>query len=188
LSGAAAMILQVLLLMPIRTIMNYQYRHGTSTTVATKTLYADGGISRYYQGMGAALVQGPIARFGDTAANAGILALLQSNGFLKQLPSPVQTIFASACAAHYKLRDLVAGRSSGNVSRLTALAVSGGVRSPPRQRPLLDITLGLPYTTFFPRPSQIQRDSRLGGGCYVLLSLAFAHRSFRTPYPTRCAS
>ncbi|KAI4618305.1 uncharacterized protein J4E87_007973 [Alternaria ethzedia] len=103
LSGAAAMILQVLLLMPIRTIMNYQYRHGTSTTVATKTLYADGGIGRYYQGMGAALFQGPIARFGDTAANAGILALLQSNGFLKQLPSPIQTIFASACAAAFRM-------------------------------------------------------------------------------------
>lgn len=53
--------------------------------------------------MGAALVQGPIARFGDTAANAGILALLQSNGFLKQLPSPVQTIFASACAASFRM-------------------------------------------------------------------------------------
>lgn len=103
LSGAAAMILQVLLLMPIRTIMNYQYRHGTSTTTATKTLYRDGGIGRYYQGMGAALFQGPIARFGDTAANAGILALLQSNGFLKQLPSPIQTIFASACAAAFRM-------------------------------------------------------------------------------------
>ncbi|KAI2486730.1 Carrier protein [Pyrenophora tritici-repentis] len=103
LSGAAAMILQVLLLMPIRTIMNYQYRHGTSTTVATKTLYRDGGIGRYYQGMGAALIQGPVARFGDTAANAGILALLQSNGFLKQLPSPIQTIFASACAAAFRM-------------------------------------------------------------------------------------
>jgi len=52
------MILQVLLLMPIRTIMNYQYRHGSSLTVATKTLYADGGMTRYYQGMSAALVQG----------------------------------------------------------------------------------------------------------------------------------
>jgi hypothetical protein len=52
---------------------------------------------------GTALVQGPIARFGDTAANAGILALLQSNGFLKQLPSPVQTIFASACAASFRM-------------------------------------------------------------------------------------
>lgn len=52
------MIFQVLLLMPIRTIMNYQYRHGSSLTAATRTLHADGGVGRYYQGMGAALVQG----------------------------------------------------------------------------------------------------------------------------------
>lgn len=38
---------------------------------------------------------GPVSRFGDTAANAGILALLQSNSYLKDLPSPVKTIFAS---------------------------------------------------------------------------------------------
>ncbi|KAF2451829.1 mitochondrial carrier [Karstenula rhodostoma CBS 690.94] len=103
LSGAAAMVLQVLLLMPIRTIMNYQYRHGSSLSVATRTLYNDGGIRRYYQGIGAALFQGPIARFGDTAANAGILALLSSNGYLAQLPSPIKTIFASACAAAFRM-------------------------------------------------------------------------------------
>ncbi|KAF1843041.1 mitochondrial carrier [Cucurbitaria berberidis CBS 394.84] len=103
LSGAAAMILQVLLLMPIRTIMNYQYRHGSSLSVATKTLYQDGGVGRYYQGMKAALFQGPIARFGDTAANAGILALLQSNAYLKGLPSPIKTIFASLCAAAFRM-------------------------------------------------------------------------------------
>lgn len=38
---------------------------------------------------------GPISRFGDTAANAGILALLQSNPFLSQLPSLIKTVFAS---------------------------------------------------------------------------------------------
>jgi len=32
LSGAAAMVLQVFPLMPIRTVMNYQYRYGTTTT------------------------------------------------------------------------------------------------------------------------------------------------------------
>lgn len=79
----------------IRTIMNYQYRHGSSLTTATKTLYAEGGIPRFYQGAGWALIQGPVSRFGDTAANAGILALLQSNGYLSQLPSLIQTIFAS---------------------------------------------------------------------------------------------
>lgn len=38
--------------------MNYQYRFGTSFTVATKKLYADGGFGRYYSGIGAALIQG----------------------------------------------------------------------------------------------------------------------------------
>lgn len=103
LSGAAAMVLQVLLLMPIRTVMNYQYRHGSSFTAATRTLYQDGGVVRYYQGMSAALVQGPVARFGDTAANAGILALLSSNSYLARLPSPIKTIFASACAAAFRM-------------------------------------------------------------------------------------
>lgn len=79
--------------------MNYQYRHGTSLTTATKTLYAEGGIRRFYQGTGWALIQGPVSRFGDTAANAGILALLQSNSYLSQLPTVIQTIFASLWSA-----------------------------------------------------------------------------------------
>ncbi|KAI0084527.1 mitochondrial carrier [Irpex rosettiformis] len=103
LSGAAAMVLQVLTLMPIRTIMNYQYRYGTSLTQATRTLYADGGWTRYYQGLAAALIQGPVSRFGDTAANAGILALLESNGFMKKLPSLVKTVFASLAAAAFRI-------------------------------------------------------------------------------------
>lgn len=46
---------------------------------------------------------GPISRFGDTAANAGILALLQSNSYLKDLPTPIKTIFASLCAAAFRM-------------------------------------------------------------------------------------
>ncbi|KID66193.1 mitochondrial carrier protein, partial [Metarhizium brunneum ARSEF 3297] len=88
---------------PLRTIMNYQYRFGTSFTTATQTLYHAGGLGRYYQGLTAALVQGPLARFGDTAANAGILALLQSNSYLSQLPSPAKTVFASLCAAGFRM-------------------------------------------------------------------------------------
>ena len=88
---------------PLRTVMNYQYRYGTSTTQAINTLYADGGFSRYYQGLAAALVQGPVARFGDTAANAGILALLESNTFMRALPKLVQTAFASAAAALFRM-------------------------------------------------------------------------------------
>ncbi|KAI0804708.1 mitochondrial carrier [Irpex lacteus] len=103
LSGAAAMVLQVLTLMPIRTVMNYQYRYGTSLTQATRTLYADGGWTRYYQGLLAALIQGPVSRFGDTAANAGILALLESNGFMKKLPALIKTVFASLAAAAFRM-------------------------------------------------------------------------------------
>ena len=88
---------------PLRTTMNYQYRYGTTTTEAIKTLYTDGGYPRYYQGLSAALIQGPVARFGDTAANAGILALLESNPFMKRLPSPIRTVFVSLCAAGFRI-------------------------------------------------------------------------------------
>lgn len=46
---------------PLRTIMNYQYRFGTSFPTASRTLYQDGGYGRYYQGIGAALIQGMIS-------------------------------------------------------------------------------------------------------------------------------
>jgi hypothetical protein len=83
--------------------MNYQYRYGTTTTEATVTLYRDGGWVRYYQGLTAALIQGPVSRFGDTAANAGILALLQSNPYMKRLPSLIKTVFASLAAAAFRM-------------------------------------------------------------------------------------
>jgi hypothetical protein len=83
--------------------MNYQYRYGTTLRQATRTLYYDGGWTRYYQGLTAALVQGPVARFGDTAANAGILALLQSNSYMKKLPTLVKTVFASLAAAAFRI-------------------------------------------------------------------------------------
>ncbi|CAK7274739.1 hypothetical protein SEPCBS119000_006327 [Sporothrix epigloea] len=102
-SGAVAMVLQVLLLMPLRTIMNYQYRFGHSFTGATQILYRQRGLGRFYDGLGAALIQGPVSRFGDTAANAGILALLHSNSYLKDLPSLVQTVFVSTCAASFRM-------------------------------------------------------------------------------------
>lgn len=83
--------------------MNYQYRYGTTTTEAIETLYADGGWTRYYQGLVAALIQGPVSRFGDTAANAGILALLESNTFMRKLPTLIKTAFASVAAACFRM-------------------------------------------------------------------------------------
>ncbi|KAI6039411.1 mitochondrial carrier domain-containing protein [Pisolithus marmoratus] len=103
LSGAAAMVLQVLTLMPLRTVMNYQYRYGTTTTEAIKILNADGGFPRFYQGLTAALIQGPVSRFGDTAANVGILALLQGNVYMRRLPTLIKTVFASVAAACFRM-------------------------------------------------------------------------------------
>ena len=58
----------------MRTTVNFQYRYGMSTIEALKHLYAEGGIRRFYRGVGPALIQGPLSRFGDTASNAGLLS------------------------------------------------------------------------------------------------------------------
>ena len=60
-SGASAMVCQVGSLMWLRTTMNYQYRYGYSTSTAIKKLYAEGGIRRFYRGVGPALIQGPLS-------------------------------------------------------------------------------------------------------------------------------
>jgi hypothetical protein len=87
LSGAAAMVIQVGSLMWLRTTMNYQYRYGTNTTTALKTLYADGGI----------------LRFGDTAANAGVLELFAQSESMSSWPTPVKTVFASFTASSMRV-------------------------------------------------------------------------------------
>eukprot|EP00485_Elphidium_margaritaceum_P007214 CAMPEP_0202701946 /NCGR_PEP_ID=MMETSP1385-20130828/14984_1 /ASSEMBLY_ACC=CAM_ASM_000861 /TAXON_ID=933848 /ORGANISM="Elphidium margaritaceum" /LENGTH=294 /DNA_ID=CAMNT_0049359477 /DNA_START=64 /DNA_END=948 /DNA_ORIENTATION=- len=103
LAGSMAMFLQVGCLMWMRTTMNYQYRHGSSTTQAFKTLYAEGGIRRFYRGVGPALIQGPMSRFGDTAANTGMLVLLDSNPNTKDLPILTKTLAASAAASSWRI-------------------------------------------------------------------------------------
>ena len=103
LPGMAAMSVQVLTLMWLRTTVNYQYRHGTNTTTALKTLYAQGGIPRFYRGLGPALLQGPLSRFGDTAANAGTLSLLNSLDSTKDMPLMFKTLAASISAATFRI-------------------------------------------------------------------------------------
>jgi len=44
-----------------------EYRFGGSLKSAFNFLWDDGGFPRYYAGLGAALFQGPLSRFGDTA-------------------------------------------------------------------------------------------------------------------------
>ena len=63
------MTVQVCSLMWLRTTMNYQYRYGTTTTEAISKLYNQGGVFRFYRGLGPALLQGPLSRFGDKIIN-----------------------------------------------------------------------------------------------------------------------
>lgn len=102
-AGAAAMAINVCSLMWIRTTINYQYRYGTSTTEAFKHLYKDGGIPRFYRGLVPALVQGPLSRFGDTAANTGVLAALDSFEATEKLPVAAKTVAASVGAATFRI-------------------------------------------------------------------------------------
>jgi len=103
LAGAAAMVLQVLTLMPLRTIMNFQYRFGKTIRETVEILNFEGGFPRYYAGLSAALIQAPLSRFFDTFSNAGILAFMEGNDFLKKLPPFIQTIFVSTAAALFRM-------------------------------------------------------------------------------------
>jgi len=103
LAGACAMGANVACLMWMRTTINYQYRNGTSFPVALKTLYADGGIPRFYRGVLPALIQGPLSRFGDTAANTGVLTLLNSLDATKDMNVSYKTIGASLSAAVFRI-------------------------------------------------------------------------------------
>jgi len=102
-AGAVAMFANVGALMWMRTTVNFQYRYGMTTTEALKHLYAEGGIRRFYRGVGPALFQGPLSRFGDTAANAGMLALWDSLEVTKGLPTWTKTMSASAAAAGFRV-------------------------------------------------------------------------------------
>ena len=98
--GAAAMVLQVVLLMWLRTTINVQMATGASFFATVAALYAEGGVGRFYRGAWVALLSAPLSRFGDTAANEGVLALLADR---PGLPVAVKTVAASACAALWRV-------------------------------------------------------------------------------------
>ena len=101
--GAAAMGVQVLSLMWLRTTVNYQYSKGVGTREALKTLYRDGGVRRFYRGVGPALIQGPLSRFGDTAANAATLSILDAYPSTASLPAAIKTMAASFAAGGFRI-------------------------------------------------------------------------------------
>ena len=99
LSGSLAMVSQVSTLMWLRTIMNYQYVNGTGFKESFRTLYSQGGIKRLYRGYPIAIINAPLFRFGDTAANIGVLELTKNSN----LPLSVTTGIASVGAASWRV-------------------------------------------------------------------------------------
>ena len=61
------------------------------------------GLMRFYRGYGFAMFQGPLARFGDTAANVGMLALLDNLEQTKAWAPEIKTVFASMAAASWRV-------------------------------------------------------------------------------------
>jgi len=114
-AGAAAAVVQVFSLMWLRTAMNYQYRYGGTLPEALSTLSAEGagdssgfaasfgGVRRLYTGLPFALVQGPLTRFGDTAANVGTLAILNTAASTADLPLFVKIAVGSAAAGLWRI-------------------------------------------------------------------------------------
>merc|ERR1719413_159526 len=72
--GFLAGVCQVVAFMWLRTAMNYQYKNGGSLPATLSILWAEGGIGRLYKGLLPwAILQAPLSRFGDTAANQLVL-------------------------------------------------------------------------------------------------------------------
>ena len=93
--GFIAGIFQVLSLMWLRTIINYQCRYGTTFREALVTLRNEGGIARFYRGVWFALVQAPLSRFASTASNDGVETLLAGLKATKDWGPARTTVVAS---------------------------------------------------------------------------------------------
>mmetsp|Transcript_32089 Transcript_32089/g.90995 ORF Transcript_32089/g.90995 Transcript_32089/m.90995 type:complete len:340 (+) Transcript_32089:139-1158(+) len=112
-AGMAAGVVQVVSFMWLRTTMNYQYAQGGNLPSALKTLYKEGaagstgikavakGVGRFYRGLPYAIVQAPISRFGDTAANTGILAV--ADAYYPGVAVGIKTAFASVGGASWRI-------------------------------------------------------------------------------------
>jgi len=93
--GALAGMVQVITLMWLRTLSNYQCRYGTTFSQALVTLLREGGVSRLYRGLSFALMQAPLARFVSTAANDGVDVLMDGFSWTRNWGPGRKTIVAS---------------------------------------------------------------------------------------------
>jgi len=103
LPGAVAGVVQVITLMWLRTTINYQCRYGSSFFRSLSILFKEGGIGRFYRGIGFALFQAPFSRFVATASNDGVLALLAGFPLTKSWAPAVTTVFASLTVGVFRI-------------------------------------------------------------------------------------
>jgi hypothetical protein len=101
-AGAKAMMVDVALLMSLRTVMNHQYRHGGSLTKTITKLYREGGLPRFYSGFTAAMFEAPLSRGVGAAANYATLHLLAQSG-AGDLPVVVKTAASSVFVASFRM-------------------------------------------------------------------------------------
>jgi hypothetical protein len=92
-------------------------------------------VRRFYRGMAPALLQGPLSRFGDTAANTGVLVLLDSYDSTRTLPVALKTAAASAVAGLWRinlmpidtLKTVLQVEGAKGLAQLRAKVAAGGV-------------------------------------------------------------
>ena len=100
--GFMAAVVQIFSLMWLRTTINYQFKTGTPLCKALRTLWAEGGLGRFYRGLLPAVLLVPLSRFGDSAANAGVLYLFETVG-TSVIPVALQTLAASATSTGWRV-------------------------------------------------------------------------------------
>jgi hypothetical protein len=101
--GFIAGVIQVISLMWLRTVMNYQCRYGASFPQALRILYSEGGIPRFYRGLSFALIQAPLARFVATAANDGVETLLANLKITQDWGPGRSTVIASIVVGMWRM-------------------------------------------------------------------------------------
>jgi hypothetical protein len=60
-------------------------------------------VYSFYRGIGPALLQGPLSRFGDTAANAGMMAFWDSFDATRNMNTGLKTAGASLAAGGFRV-------------------------------------------------------------------------------------
>ncbi|CAJ1969520.1 unnamed protein product [Cylindrotheca closterium] len=102
-SGLIAGCIQVITLMWLRTVINYQCRYGTTFRHAIDLLYREGGVGRLYEGVGFALIQAPMSKFFATAANDGMQAILACFDISRSWGIGTQTFLASIVVGCFRM-------------------------------------------------------------------------------------